>query len=202
MFEVNNLKITKVSEKHSLYEIENFYKDPNEIYNFLNSFGPQVHKFGEEGSKNTIDFLDLRHTFFHEDFLKTEKIIYNTLNRDSKNCKGLVGTNLFKILKKTDLENKYWSPHTDSGIWTFIIYFNKNGCDGTNIYKLKSGEHDNSFIEHLDPWKDKTNYELIYNFKSSYNKAVIFPCHYLHGMAISSEKFYNEFRINQVFFIQ
>ena len=153
MFEINKLNL---KQKNFYLEMKNFYKNPNEVCNFLNKKRPYVHKWYEKNSLNTIDFLECRHEFLSKDFKKTEKKLYDYLNIDTKNIKGLVITNFIKFLNnKNKFKDHYWWPHIDNGLYNCIVYLNKEPCDGTNIY-AQIVENDGP--EHSHPWQSKSKY--------------------------------------------
>jgi hypothetical protein len=196
MFEINKLNL---KQKNFYLEMKNFYKNPNEVCNFLNKKRPYVHKWYEKNSLNTIDFLECRHEFLSKDFKKTEKKLYDYLNIDTKNIKGLVITNFIKFLNnKNKFKDHYWWPHIDNGLYNCIVYLNKEPCDGTNIY-AQIVENDGP--EHSHPWQSKSKYGLLQNIKAEYNQLVIFRSNLYHGMAYNNKKFNNRFRKNQVIFI-
>lgn len=198
MFEINSLK--NIKKNNFIFEMKNFYKNPDAVCDFLNKQNPYVHKWGEKNSLNTINFIDCRHKFINKEFQKTEIKIYKFLNRNIINAKGLVLTNFTKFFKdKNNFRDNYWWPHTDNNLYNCLIYLNKKPCDGTNIYlQIKENQED----EHVNPWQKKTNYILLQNIKSEYNKIVIFRSCLHHGMAYDTDKFSNKFRKNQVIFIQ
>ena len=197
IFEINSLKNLK--QNNFCLEMKNFYKNPDDICNILNEKNPYVHKWYEKNSVNTVDFIDLRHNFISEQFKETEKKIYKFLKKDDQHVQGLVMTNFTKFFNLKDkYKYNYWWPHTDNSSYNCIVYLNKNGCDGTNIYtQLKENEG----TEHSIPWQNKNKYVLLQNIKSEYNKLVIFRSNLFHGLAYNEHKFKNIFRKNQVIFV-
>ena len=65
MFEINkNLDInTKDVEGSTVYIIDNFYKNPDEVVNLLQRIKPPLWKKGETPSYNGIYFEEYRHFF-------------------------------------------------------------------------------------------------------------------------------------------
>jgi len=199
VFEINNFNSLKVNQHY--YELEDFYKNPDEVYNLLNTIPPRVHKWGEKNSLNTINFLDCRHMIISDEFKNVEKKLYELVNRDSSKIEGKVLSNFTKFFHiKNEFEENYWWPHTDNNIYNCIIYLNHTPCDGTNLYEKLSDEN-NEDNEHQQPWQSKKDYNLICNIKSKYNKLVIFKSNIYHGLAYNEHKFKNKFRKNQVIFI-
>lgn len=197
IFDINNLNLFKLNDYS--YQIKDFYKYPDKIESLFNNTAPFVHKWQEKNSLNTTNFIDCRHSFYSKEFQQTEEKIYKILNRNIINAKGLISTNFTKFLNIDDeYKQNYWWPHIDENLFNCIIYFNKDSCDGTNIYnQLKEPQGS----EHSNPWQPKTNYELLFNLESNYNTMVIFKSNIYHGLAYNNHKFKNKFRKNQVIFI-
>lgn len=202
MFETNNLNFKKINNFFPIYEMENFYKNPNEILIYLNQNPPFPHKW-YLNTNNLNYFSDLRHEILNNDIEIVEKKLINYFNLKGKEPKKTLRTNLFRMNCSSfnDYKNNYWYPHTDFGQMTFIIYLNPNGCDGTNFYSQEK-EFKIDFEEHNNPWVSKSIYKLLLNVPSKYNKCIAFETeNFLHGMAINSGKFFKKFRLNQPIFI-
>ena len=202
MFETNKLSFNKVYE--GVHVMDSFYKDPHSILNLFNELCPSPHKW-DLNSKNLIHFSDLRHKFKHNDSLQTNQNLKNYFNIDSAKIHDTVQTNIFRMNCRSfnDYQNNYWMPHyddTDGVRYTFIVYLNKKGCDGTNFFTTDNFDYAKE-DEHTKPWVDKQNFKLLYNVKSQFNMCVAFKANLLHGMAINSDEFFNHFRINQVTFL-
>jgi len=199
VFEINNFDSIKFNQYY--YELEDFYKKPDEVYNLFNTISPTLHKWEEKNSLNTVDFLDCRHVIFSEEFKDVEKKLYKLVNRDSSKIEGKLLTNFTKFFNiKNEFYENYWWPHTDDNTYNCIIYLNHTPCDGTNLYEKIINKNTKS-NEHQQPWQSKKNYKLLYNIKSKYNKLVIFKSNIFHGLAYNENKFKNKFRKNQVIFI-
>lgn len=198
LFENNDLNIKKI--KQDVFFMKNFYKNPNDILNYLDQHEPVLHKANDSNSLNNKFFTDKRHGLKNEDVIPTEINLITYFKRNNE-PKGYVITNIFKMLDKNfnDYKNNYWRPHKDKNDFVCIVYLNSPGCDGTNLYE------DSTFTskkkEHEEPWVNKKNFKLSYTYKPEFNDIVIFSGDILHGMNISSDRFFNESRINQVFFI-
>ena len=172
---------------------------------FLN-VDPIVWKENEKPSYNQIYFDDRRHS------LKSQQIkkVYNFLSKICNqlhvgNDNDLILTNFtkFKNSNFNDYKNNYWWPHVDRG-YNGILYLNKLDCEsGTNLYKnLNPEKEPPNEPEHYQPWRNKSNYELIYSIVPKYNRMVLFDgLKYPHGMNICNDDYFsNEYRMNQVFF--
>ena len=105
-----------------------------------------------------------------------------------------------------DYENCFWWPHLDNG-YNGIVYFNKDEENsGTNLYDPKV-LHDSEWKfkdlapEHYLCWRPKEKYSALKTFNSKYNSLCFFDgSKFPHGMNISNDIFFNQYRCNQVFF--
>ena len=116
-----------------------------------------------------------------------------------------LATNYIRFIDKNfnDFENNYWWPHLDCG-YTAIIYFDNFGEEipGTNLYRKVKPYNFDEFPEHYHPWINKDKFEVLYSFKSNFNRLIMFDGKkFLHNMAIDDDRFfYSKFRKNQVIF--
>jgi hypothetical protein len=103
-----------------------------------------------------------------------------------------------------DYQNNYWWPHLDEG-HTGIVFFNRDEDSGTNIYRcLELSEDDMRYDtpEHVAPWRPKDKYELLKSMKPRYNRCILFNAkRYLHGQNIIDDRYTDQFRLNQVLFL-
>ena len=204
MFELNeNLKIEKeLFEGTVIYSIDDFYKNPKEVENYL--FGKPseipLHKRYEKPSFNGVYFEDRRHD--SEDNLDLKKVydFLSGLCGQSYEAPDIVtNCSRFKKHEFNDYKNYYWWPHTDGG-YNGIVYFNDDNENGTNFYnELKPIPDVN---EHYAPWRSKDEFELIKHLEPKYNRLVFFDgWKFSHGMNICTDRYFGEeYRKNQVFF--
>lgn len=206
MFDLNEKISTQVEIfcDSEIYIIDNFYKNPEQIVEYLLSIFPPFHKITESPSYNSVYFEDRRHKIESSQI----KVIYNFLesicNRNSlKN--NYIYTNLIKFIKCNfnNYTDNYWWPHLDFG-YTGIVYLNENdNHSGTNLYKnLNPDEEPPNCPEHYQPWRNKNNFDLIKTIEPKFNRLVLFNANkFLHGMNICNDIYFkNDYRINQVFF--
>ena len=198
MIELNkNLKVEiEYIKKTSIFTIDNFYKHPKKIDNYLFNRNVPLWKIEEKPSYNNVYFEDRR-------FIKIDSRLYEAYNFLSKLCKQnykepWIKTNMTRFYENSwnDYKNCYWWPHTDSG-YNGIVYFN-NDC-GTNLYEDLGW--DENVNEHEEPWRPKAYYDLIKTIKPKYNRMVLFDGMIPHAMDICNNKFFaEEYRKNQAFF--
>lgn len=203
MFELNqidNLEIIKINGTN-LYIKDNFYKNPYEVLDILNTQQSKLWKSWDNPSYNGIHFLDSRHDFYHEDMLLVNKEIERICKQKTAQP-GQVITNCIQFYNKdfNNYKNNYWAPHEDLG-YTALIYLNNFDCSGTNIYnRLEEDVWETP--EHYDPWRPKNKFELVYTVESKFNRMVLFDGKSLtHGMAIDDDTFFSKTRINQAVFL-
>ena len=201
MFCVNNKEYTVETYRGSkIYTINDFYKYPDKIVDFISGNEPHYHKSNIKPSFNGVAFHDMRHDIQVEGLEDSVDILKPLCNQENK-FGGRLLTNHFKLVDKrfNNYKDNYWWPHEDSG-YTAIIYLNQFSYPGTNLYTPIEPPNYNQ-IEHFVPWQSKKKWNLGKNLKAEYNKLVFFNSSYNpHGMDISSDLFYNEIRLNQVLF--
>ena len=221
MFEVNENLEVKVDYLmgSKIFTIDNFYKDPEEVSDYLFNREVPLWKIKESPSFNGL--------FFNERRLIEED---GRLENIYKFLSGLCGmsyefvdiiTNMTRFCKDNfnDYKNCFWWPHTDRG-WNGIVYFNKDEENsGTNLYDPKVLEEEEwrismSSPEHYSSWRSKEKYSILKTFKSKYNSLCFFDgSKFPHNMNISNDRFFrdvplfsypqanwNNYRCNQVFF--
>ena len=222
MFEVNeNLEVKQDYLLGSkIFTIDNFYKDPEEVSDYLFNREVPLWKIKESPSFNGLFFNERR---LIEEDIRLEKI-YKFL---SSLC-GMgyefvdIVTNMSRFCKDdfNDYENCFWWPHTDRG-WNGIVYFNRDEENsGTNLYDPKVLQEEEwqislSAPEHYSAWRPKEKYSILKTFKSKYNSLCLFDgSKFPHNMNITNDRFFrdiplfsypqanwNNYRCNQVFFL-
>ena len=92
MFEINkNLDInTKDVEGSTVYIIDNFYKNPDEVVNLLQRIKPPLWKKGETPSYNGIYFEEYRHFFKRGDIAETYEFIAKICGQDPIDFEGIL----------------------------------------------------------------------------------------------------------------
>ena len=202
MFEINNKNFIeyKVNET-TVYEITDFYKYPDKIVEFISNILPYYHKGNQTPSYNGHAFEDMRHSCLVKGMSKVCNFLSGICNQYP--CEEhMLNTNMFKFLDKNfnRYDDNYWWPHIDDG-YTALIYLNDFSFPGTNLYTSLAGLPDG--IEHYTPWQSKSNYKLETTLYAEYNKLVLFDgLSNPHSMAIESDIFCDQTRLNQVIFFQ
>ena len=202
MFELNpDLKIKEeILLGSKIFIIDNFYKNPDEIYDFLFNREVPLWKMDQKPSFNTIHFVDRRLEEYDERLLPVIGFLSYLCNQDADSHE--ITTNMQRFFKHdfNDNKNCYWWPHQDSG-YNGIIYFNKDdNTSGTNLYSAKKQYHIPD--EHFKPWQSKEDFEILKTLEPEYNRLVFFDgLKFLHGANFSDDRYFGEeYRTNQVFF--
>ena len=206
MFELNdNLEIKKELFRGTIiYTIDDFYKHPQEIENYL--FGQPnnipLHKIWENPSFNGVHFEDRRHEGYSIDNLDIEKV-YNFLSdlcgQGYQGAEVVTNCTRFKRHEFNDYKNCYWWPHHDGG-YNGIVYFNDDDKHGTCFYQEPVEKPD--MPEHYQPWGAKKDFIVLKTLEPKYNRFVFFDGYrFPHGMNICTDRYFGqEYRKNQVFF--
>lgn len=205
MFELNpNARVTtEPLEDTTIWYIDDFYKNPDKIVDHLLEITPSYFKQNEGSGYNGTLFQDMRH-IIEIDITHVYQFLSDLCGDPVGN--NMVTTNCFRFLP-CDFNNysdNYWWPHYDIG-HTGIVYFNDDEECGTNVYKCLVSTEDRvryNISEHLEPWRPKENYELLKSIKPRYNRCILFDAkRYLHGQNIIDDRYTDQFRLNQVLFL-
>lgn len=201
LFDINleNIQVEYFQDS-PIYKIDNFYKHPVDVINFIESTKLTLWKNWETPSYNGIHFTDFRHDIYDLRFnqvgLELEKICKQQLAQPSQ-----IITNKIKFINYefNDYFNNYWAPHRDLG-YNGIVYLNTNESTGTNLYEEIIPDNW-SEPEHYAPWRPKNNYKVIKTIDPKFNQLVMFDGKkFLHGMSITDDRFFKKDRFNQVLF--
>ena len=202
MFELNpNLEIKEeILLGSKIFTIDNFYKNPDEVYDFLFNREVPLWKIEQKPSFNNIHFIDKRLEEDDERITPVIGFLSYLCNQDAESHDVI--TNMQRFFKHdfNDNKNCYWWPHQDSG-YNGIVYFNKDdNTSGTNLYSVV-GQYDMT-IEHIKPWRSKEDFKILKTLESEYNRLVFFDgLKFLHGANFPDDRYFGEeYRTNQVFF--
>ena len=210
MFELNeNLEIKKeLFEGTVIYTIDDFYKNPKEVENYL--FGKPneipLHKIYDKPSFNGVYFEDRRHDtednldiWYSFNLKKVYDFLSGLCGQGYEAPDIITNCSRFKKHEFNDYKNCYWFPHIDSG-YNGIVYFNDDEKHGTCLYEVLVKPPDVN--EHYQPWGAKKDFIVIKTLEPKYNRFVFFDGYeFPHGMNICTDRYFGEeYRINQVFF--
>jgi len=227
LFETNdfsNMKVIPIydgDKVSNLYWMDDFYKHPDDVFEYINSFTPPLWKFGPEWdpgktSKNTLYFEDRRHMMSHPGMEDVTDKLANLCGQEPTDSDIVTNYTRFSEDQESNpYKTHYWWPHHDSG-YNGICYLTKVEEIGTNLYKplitdnpdiLPLDENDGVRDEHGIPWTPKRYWDIFASFRSKFNRFVMFEGgYYYHSMNLTGENYFAEhwsdaeYRINQVFF--
>lgn len=193
---------TELFEDSKIFIVDDFYKNPNDVIEYINSHPARLWKSWESPSYNGIMFEDYRHSFEES---KCESVILSLEKLCNKKIaqSNMIVTNKIKFLNYefNDYFNNFWAPHKDIG-YNGIVYFNDSKESGTNLYSAVEIDEWND-PEHFSPWRPKKLYKVIKNLEAKFNRLVLFDgAKFLHGMNITDDQYFKTYRFNQVFFFK
>ncbi len=215
MFELNPYPKIERSNFHgtSIFKIDNFYQNPDEVFDYLFNREVPLWKIEEYPSRNRLYFEEKRLQLKDRRLYGVSVFLSNLCKQKPYNFQ--VTTNMARYLYDdfNSYRDSYWWPHTDAG-YNALVYFNKgDGGNGTNLY-LSCEDDEKQFTdstpEHYEPWRPKNKYVRAKYLKPRYNRMYMFDGEkFLHGPAINNDRYFykhfpgqnpNTFRCNQVFF--
>ena len=203
MFELNDeLKIEKeLFLDTTIYTIDNFYKNPLEVHDYLFSNPPSLWKINERPSCNGLHFEDRRLIKTDERLKNVIDFLSNLVSQKPSSYNIVTNQVRFNRHQFNDIDNCHWWPHTDHG-YNGIVYFNEDSVNGTNIYYQINKQ--DMITEHYRPWRLKSDFEVLKHLEPRYNRLIFFDGYkFPHGMNIENKKYFSEeYRKNQVFFFE
>ena len=205
-YDFTPIELTKV-DGSSIYVVDDFYKDPQSIVDFIQRTPKNIHKQNEHPSYNMVHFRDERHCLYFEQLNKLKDDIAfftNSIFKDfNTGCNFFTNCQMWYDNSFNNYEENYWWPHTDFGI-TALVYLNQDDWSGTNIYNFSNDFNaQEKTKEHLEPWRQKCLWDKVYTIPSKFNRLVLFNGGKLfHGADVNSKKYSDEYRINQVMFFE
>jgi hypothetical protein len=204
-------------EQNKTITIDNFYEDPDAIYEWLQQQDyPRWKYFGEDTTRNGKDYDDCRlihsWSYYQKQFTMDYfgcllDICRRFFWKGHYTFDQVFEFNCFRALKKFDNTVQHF-PHLDDDMRTpdeqsvlnLIVFMDKDGNGGTDIYEGNfpdNKEHENLMFE-FDPEKHKT----IRRMKHKFNRAVIFAGNRMHGAVIDDyEHYMSNWRYSQVYFL-
>lgn len=207
LFEINMEATAKVED--GVIIIDNFYKNYEEIHEYLTNIHITPWKRKSDDSRNWIDYYDSRFTiqngFSHEKWWNQLGFIHKLISKvyDDNRIMDVVNTdltfNIFQNVKK-DISNRYQHyPHIDTA-YNVVIYLDKIASGGTVFYDME--EPDN--MEEFNLLFDTNTTKIRKIVEAKPNRCIIFNGQQVHGGYIEDHNAYtdNNWRINQVMFYE
>ena len=203
------------NEEHNYVVIDNFYDDPEAIYEWITNRQYPLWKYNpERQSNNGIRYNDCRITdkvahptrLYDADMQRVLNICRLYWHKGEYRWDMHQEFNVFQTIEEFDTKIQHY-PHIDSELQcpdhestlNFLVYLDKEESGGTAIY---GGEWITNDEAHnlLYPVEDRFTIEHI--IPAKFNRAVIFPGNRLHGAYIEDYNKYCEdkWRYSQVQF--
>ena len=192
-----------------ILHIDNIYKNPDNVYEYLDSIGSiRTHKTCPN-SKNGIDFMDgqmLLDNRWDQNRNHLLELIAKQYGVpvDTQNVANTI--NQFRLIKDYPGMGNHWHPHVDGQI-NFITFLNKDHHmkSGTSLY-IPMNTKAKSFLinkntEHSKPWRTEKYYQEELCILDRYNCGVAFPGQWFHGQTITDNFFKSQTRFTEVTFL-
>lgn len=201
MFELSdNLEIKKeIFFESIIFTIDNFYKHPQEINDYLFSEAAPLHKMDDKPSSNNVYFEDRRLFKDDERINSVVDFLGSLVSQKTLTYKIITNQTKFFNHQFNNIDDCHWWPHYDEG-YNGIVYFNDDEENGTNIYYERTKQE--MLTEHHQPWRLKKDFRVLKHLQPKFNRLVFFDGYkFLHGMNITNRRYFSdEYRNNQVFF--
>ena len=203
MFELNeNLDIQQeVFQDTVIYTIDNFFKDPHKILDFMKTAPHTVWKGFENPKFNGIHYKYVKIFHHSVEIQPVIDLMMPFFQKGEIQHKGFVLSDFYlRDPVNNDYKNNYFWPHKDFG-FTGVVFLNEYDGPGTNMY------HENSMVirdpsivpKSLDPWQSKENYTLEKVLMSKFNRCIFFDAFkFYHNIAVDDDAWFNEHRYNVV----
>jgi len=212
IFKLNeHRKVTRTGE---LISIEDFYDDPDYIYDWVMGHPKPYWKKYDRETRNGIDYNDCRLVYRHSGqndiYLSNLDFLLNLLKKHYWSGEYYVDVlyefNVFQTIKIFDNQLQHF-PHVDSNlslpdsesVINVLVYLDKTEDGGTAIYEGPFVENQES-INLMFPVHQ--HFEIKKIIPSQFNKCVIFPGNRMHGAFIEDYANYagDQWRITQIMF--
>ena len=204
-----------ISYNDNVIQIDNFYKNADDIYNHLNNRNYPLWKYDKQtNTRNGIDYNDCRIVdkiqYPTKSYLTAHNKIVNICQKywwpGEYNWLPHFEVNCFQTKKVFDNKLQHF-PHIDSNlnvannnsVLNVLIYLDKQEDGGTAIYEgnyIENNEAQNLLYPCTKTLKIK---KLI---KHKFNRCVIFPGNCMHGAYIENyKKYVKNWRFTQIIFL-
>jgi len=205
LYELNSQWEPQWDEENQVLTIDDFYANPNDIYDHFMSRPVPLWKYNTERkvTSNAVDYNDCRIT----DFVGHPTRLYENGNeRIVSQCRkhwhkghyefeqSRIEVNCFQSINITDTKMQHY-PHIDSPLDTpdhlstlnMLVYLDKEEDGGTAVYG-GSWIHNDEQNNLLYPVEDR--FDIQHIIPAKFNRCVIFAGNRLHGAYIND---YNKF---------
>ena len=202
MFELGDWEVfSYVVAGRQIYVIDNFYNDPDIVYDYCTKPLPDPWKHNPFMGYNMDKYVDRRLIEDHDALVDIyDKLSYLCKQKPESPTKFVTNVSTFHDRSYNNYEEFYWWPHTDLG-FNGVVYLNdEDPHPGTNLFSAEDKQP--LYPEWLCPWVRKENHTLIHTTEARYNRCVLFDGQLHHGMAVEDDRYFGKYRVNQVYFFQ
>ena len=214
-FEVNDDLSVETCDFNGEYFIfvDNFFRYPDRVRDYVAQSGIKSNRNQEQQLSKSIGDTYLNGKNFYDGKFYAERCsnpkpvelnLYEFMGRtlDVKmDPVRMFSWRVFNQFQEIDIskEKPYFWPHTDK-CYNCMVYLNPHNHmgAGTSFYEKISDAPLGS--EHVDTWRDESEYKELFNVLDSYNTMVIFPGHIYHGQRPISGVHKDEMRITFITF--
>ena len=202
------------NEEHQYFTIDNYYENPDDIFEHLSNRQVPLWKYNEERkTPNGIDYLDCRivdkighPTRLYENSMeRLLNVCREKFHKHSYTYRDDIEINCFKTINITDNQLQHY-PHidgnfsdsNDNAVINMLVYLDKQEDGGTAVYEncwIPNKEHE-GLLQNVEEIMD-----LSYIIPAKYNRCVLFTGNKMHGAYINDySKYINDWRYSQVIF--
>tara|TARA_B100001250_G_scaffold127832_1_gene108815 strand:- start:672 stop:1301 length:630 start_codon:yes stop_codon:yes gene_type:complete len=182
----------------SIVYVDNIYKYPDRVVEYLQNCPIISHKSGESGAANGTDFYDGRQAI-------TEAYDQRWFEVHMKSC-AMLGVHrtdwnggcMFNMSRLNSSPKGHWYPHVDINCINGLVYLNKSNDYGPGTSFYKSFDY-NGEGEHFNPWCDDA--DETHCILDRYNCAVFFNGDTYHSMRLVGDTFIDKTRFTEVHFL-
>lgn len=203
-FEIN--KNLEAILENDVVVIDNFYKNPDRIYEWLTKQDYPLFGITDEETRNGKDYTDSKLIFGHMGtdpwsiernnfLLSVVKTVYKAKEAYWTNSYDF---NVFRALKNFTKETQH-IPHVDGDSLNVLVYLDKKQNGGTAFYKGEQPKKEK--VKNLIV--DVSNYEIYKLIPAKFNRCVIFKGDIIHGAYINDySKYLHDYRFTQIMFLE
>ena len=206
-FEVShNLNIEVMSFRgHPVCFVDNFYKYPYRVRDYIDSCPIKSHKIASKKTLNGRAYLDGRlHVNYPNSYTDVNRVtLYERI------C-GIYGVefnpinwmrtyNLFRLIKKP--KEKYWWPHQDPAL-NFLVYLNPMNDMGPGTSFFTKTNNREIGDEHVESWLSEDDFIEDLCVLDKFNTLVVFPGQFYHSQRIVGNTFRESTRVTEILFSQ
>ena len=190
---------------HPICFVDNFYKYPYRVRDYIDSCPIKSHKIASEKSLNGRAYLDGRlHVNYPNSFIDTHRVnlcerICNVYGVKFNPVNWIRAYNLFRLIKRPT--EKYWWPHQDPAL-NFLIYLNptNNMGPGTSLFTKTNDRQIGD--EHVESWLGENDFKEELCILDKFNTLVVFPGQFYHSQRIVGNTFGKSTRVTEILFSQ